>query len=67
MNEHADWWTVTDTCAALGKRDKSVRRMISRGDLHAVKVKSDTVQEWRIDPTSVDQSTGQETDSDRQS
>jgi hypothetical protein len=38
--------------------------MIARGDLHAVKVKTETGQEWRIDPASVDQTIGQVTDRD---
>jgi chromosome segregation ATPase len=63
MSEHSTlaWLTVTQTCAALGKSDKSVRRMIARGDLLAEKIKTDKGQEWRIDPESVADQGGQMT------
>jgi len=43
-----DWLTVAQAMTALQKSDKSIRRMIERGDLSAHKVKTATGQEWRI-------------------
>ncbi len=60
----SEWVTVAEVCARLRRSDKSVRRMIERGDLKAEKVKTDTGQEWRIDPSSVPSGDGRETDTD---
>jgi Helix-turn-helix domain len=61
MSEHNTpmWLTVTETCIALGKSDKSIRRMIARGELHAEKIRTGNGQEWRIDPESVTHCGGQ--------
>ena len=47
-------YTVEAAAARLGKSTKTIRRMISRGDLSAVQVKGVHGQEWRVHLPAVD-------------
>jgi excisionase family DNA binding protein len=57
---------VSQAAAALGRSDKSIRRLIARGDLRAIKQRTRTGQEWRIPVEDVAALGGQVTDTDGQ-
>jgi uncharacterized small protein (DUF1192 family) len=52
--EDTEWLTVFEASTRLGRSEKSVRRLIKNGAVHAVKVRGSGGQEWRIEPGSVE-------------
>lgn len=49
--DSSDWLTVAQVSAHLNRNEKTIRRMIGRGELTAHKITTPSGQEWRIAPT----------------